>query len=84
MKKYISILSLAVVLILQSCDRSEFVSTPETQISSSGKKTQEKYSPLSNNEDEVGNSQMNKEETGEDDEPRKDKSHWRIPNDTID
>jgi len=83
MKKYISILSLVTAFILQSCDRSEPFSNSEEQILTRGQQTQKRLSTLSDNLSQQVNSQVNNLETGDDDEPRKDKSHWRTSNDTI-
>lgn len=82
MKKYISILSLVTVVIMQSCDRSDLFADPETQVLSEqaivGKVLVAK--PENNNDEDSSN--KDNLETG-DDEPRKDKSHWRIKNDTV-
>lgn len=83
MKKYLSILSLATVFILQSCDRSDLVSDSEEQIITAEKKPLERLSFGSDNTGKDGNQEASNLETGEDEEPRKDKSHWRISNDTV-
>lgn len=83
MKKYISFLSLIAAIALQSCDRSDLsLSTedhtlPRQEISGGGS-----IARSGNNNDEE-NSNTSNFETGDDDEPRKDKSHWRIQNDTV-
>lgn len=83
MKKYISILSLVAALALQSCDRSDLLSNPEEQISNRGEKSKERSTVLDERPSDEDHSLMNKPDTGDDDEPRKDKSHWRTANDTI-
>lgn len=83
MKKYISILSLVIAFIVQSCDRSDLMSNSEEQIFTGRQQTKERSSALYESPSEQGNSQVNNIETGDDDEPRKDKSHWRTSNDTI-
>lgn len=83
MKKYISILSLAAAFALQSCDRSDLIANSEEQIFTRGQKPQEKSSVLFEAPNTAEHSETNNFETGDDDEPRKDKSHWRTPNDTI-
>lgn len=82
MKKYISILSLITAVALQSCDRADPLSNTDEQFPVRGQRSQEKLSALSGNAN-AENTQINKLETGDDDEPRKDKSHWRTSNDTI-
>lgn len=83
MKKYISILSLVTAFALQSCDRSDLVTNSNEQILTRGQKSQEKFSALTETLNPEGHPEMSKPGTGDDDEPRKDKSHWRIPTDTI-
>lgn len=82
MKKYISILSLVTAVALQSCDRSDLLSRSDEQFMARGQRSQERSSALPGNA-HADNAEMNKLETGDDDEPRKDKSHWRVPNDTV-
>lgn len=83
MKKYISFLSLVAAIVLQSCDRSDlYISNedqtlPKQEISGGGS-----FARSGNNNDEE-TSDISNFETGDDDEPRKDKSHWRISNDTV-
>lgn len=84
MKKYISILSLAAAFLLQSCDRSEHLSGSEEESVSAGKSTQLLTEKLQNSSGgEYSSSNKSESETGEDDEPRKDKSHWRQISDTV-
>jgi hypothetical protein len=84
MKKYISILSLSAAFFLQSCDRSDLLSNSEEQIFTRGQKPQGKSSVSSFEAlNTAEHMEINKFETGDDDEPRKDKSHWRTSNDTI-
>lgn len=83
MKKYISFLSLITAVVLQSCDRSDLSSDSEDQILPKQEITGKGSSARSENITEKENSYINKTETGDDDKPRKDKSHWRIQNDTV-
>ena len=85
MKKYISILSLAAAFILQSCDRSEHLYGSGEQISNIGKNTQSRVAETAQHfsEEEYSSSNKSESDTGDDDEPRKDKSHWRLPNDSV-
>ncbi|KFC19703.1 hypothetical protein IO90_10585 [Chryseobacterium sp. FH1] len=59
------------------------MSDPEEQISHRGQKSQARSFVSYEYPSEEDHSVMNKTETGDDDEPRKDKSHWRTANDTI-
>lgn len=86
MKKYISFLSLIAAITLQSCDRSDLILDSEDQIQqrqeTAAKNTNESFARSEDHNDEE-NSNTNNFETGDDEEPRKDKSHWRIQNDTL-
>lgn len=83
MKKYISFLSLIAAIALQSCDRSDLVSSSENENLTKKEITVERSYGRSENIPEAENSSNNKSGTGEDEKPRKDKSHWRIQNDTV-
>ncbi|SEM45149.1 hypothetical protein SAMN05421856_103312 [Chryseobacterium taichungense] len=82
MKKYISILSLIAALFMQSCERSESDLNPtehekikiETLKNKESSKNADVYSEAKGS---------NNFETGDDDEPKKDKQHWRTVRDTI-
>lgn len=89
MKKYISILSLLTVLALQSCERTESgadIENPEnpgnenifkaTENQSSDDDTSTVFSREANGD----NLDL---DTGDDDEPRKDKQHWKTVQDSI-
>lgn len=82
MKKYISFLSLIAAFVLQSCDRSDLSSDSEDQILPKQEIAKEGSFARSENITEAERPYEKKSETG-DDEPRKDKSHWRIQNDTV-
>lgn len=82
MKKYISILSLVTVVVLQSCDRSDLFSDTETQVLSKQAIVGKVWVARAENNNDEDSSNKDNSETG-DDEPRKDKSHWRIKNDTV-
>lgn len=83
MKKYISILSLITAVILQSCERSDLITNSENEILPKTTSATEKKYSRSENDTTSETSSSNNIETGDDDEPRKDKSHWRIQNDSI-
>lgn len=87
MKKYISILSLLTVLILQSCERIDDgadIENPENPGNENIFKATEKQSS-----DEDASTIFSREanednlDTGDDDEPRKDKQHWRNVRDSL-
>jgi len=83
MKKYISLLSLIAAIILQSCDRTSLSSDSEDQILPKQKIAEKGSFTKSENRMKSETSYTNKTDTQDDDEPRKDKSHWRIQNDTV-
>lgn len=83
MKKYISFLSLIVAFVLQSCDRSDLSLNPEDQVLPKQEPTGKGAHARTDSKTEMETSFTNKTKTGDDDEPRKDKSHWRIQNDTV-
>ncbi|MBD3903346.1 hypothetical protein NAL32_02490 [Chryseobacterium sp. Ch-15] len=82
MKKYISILSLITALFIQSCERSESDLNPTDQKQQNMKVQSNKESARIENgiAEEKGSDNM---DTGDDDEPKKDKQHWRMVQDTI-
>lgn len=83
MKKYISILSLITAVILQSCERSDLNTDSENEILPKTTNAAKSIYSRSENDTTSETSSSNNIETGDDDEPRKDKSHWRIQNDSI-
>lgn len=83
MKKYISFLSLIAAFVLQSCDRSDLSLNTEDQVLAKQEITAKEPLAIPENKIEAETSYTNNRETGDDDEPRKDKSHWRIQNDTV-
>jgi len=82
MKKYISLLCISAAFGMQSCERNESVSNVSEQI-------QERNKVQSNKESSRVQNILNEEEgyenkeTGDDDEPKRDKQHWRIVRDTV-
>ena len=76
-------LSLIAAIALQSCDRSDLVSSSENENLKKKEITVERSYGRSKNIPEAESSSNNKIETGEDEKPHKDKSHWRIQNDTV-
>ena len=82
MKKYISLLSLTAAFFMQSCERSDndFNITEQKNL----KIEVQNY----NESEKIGNKESGESDsenldTGDDDEPKKDKQHWRIVKDTI-
>jgi len=82
MKKYISILMLAPVLGMLSCDRE----TTNNEMSGDNvqhigyKSNQHKTVSAKSPEAQVDSASK---ETGDDDEPQDDKQHWKVSNDSI-
>lgn len=82
MKKYISILMLAPVLGMVSCDRE----TTNTEMSEDNvqriqyKSNQHKAESERSPEAQVDSASK---ETGDDDEPQDDKQHWKVPIDSV-
>jgi len=82
MKKYISILMLAPVLGMVSCDRE----TTNTEMSEDNvqriqyKSNQYKAESARGPEAQVDSASK---ETGDDDEPQDDKQHWKVPIDSV-
>lgn len=86
MKKYIKILGLATIIILQSCEISERDMHSENPQEISKKILKEKDVLETTKKDGSSNKNSQNTDTGDDDdddEPRRDKSHWRIVQDTI-
>lgn len=83
MKNYIFILSLAAAMLLQACDRSEALSSTDETINLKITQARSAASAVPDDPAMASPSDQNSLETGDDDEPRKDKSHWRIPTDSI-
>lgn len=82
MKKYISILSLAAAFFLQSCERSYSDLDEQKQDNPNLKISNHKeFSKTQNSTSD--NNNINNFKIGDDDEPPRDKQHWRIVNDTI-
>lgn len=87
MKKYISILSLLTVLILQSCeiiDDGADTENPEKPLKKDFLRATEKQSS-DDDASTVFSKESNEDnlDTGDDDEPRKDKQHWRAVRDYL-
>jgi len=79
MKKYISLLNLIAAFLMLSCDRSESIVEPEgktTEITSHREAATEENNIYQENND-------NNLEKGDEEEPKKDKQHWRTVNDTV-
>ncbi|MCL1689434.1 hypothetical protein [Elizabethkingia anophelis] len=82
MKKYLSILSLASVLFMCSCERDDSDWNNPQQKEQSPVMQKHKISALNKS----SNSQASREEeekTNDDDEPKRDKQHWRVKKDTV-
>ncbi|WDF45388.1 hypothetical protein PQ459_10815 [Chryseobacterium sp. KACC 21268] len=82
MKKYISLICITAVFGLQSCERNESVSNVSEQIQERNEVQSIKESARVQNALTEKESYENKE-TGDDDEPKRDKQHWRIVRDTV-
>ena len=81
MKKYIKILGLLIVLLVQSCERSstDLISDPKSEASIHVNEiTQRTFSRESTADSGIDNL-----DTDDKEEPKRDKSHWRIAKDTI-
>ena len=81
MKKYISILSLASVLFMFSCERDVSDLNNPQQKEQSTKLQSQKISTQNKNSatEEIDQDQAAKD----DEEPKRDKQHWRIKKDTV-
>ena len=84
MKKYISIVFVTAVIVLQSCERTDSIYSSENEFISQNKISDEAllYKSEDSASDSTSSNQIDTGE-GEDEEPRKDKSHWRIKTDTV-
>jgi hypothetical protein len=81
MKKYISILGVVTVSVLESCERNDSGMTEsDDQDQSAVNYQRESISPENVPSDEAGAAGFR--ETGDDDPP-KDKQHWKTVNDTL-
>lgn len=81
MKKYIKILGLLIVLLVQSCERSstDLISDTESETSIHVNEiTQRTFS-----KEGTADSGIDNLDTDDKEEPKRDKSHWRIAKDTI-
>lgn len=82
MKKYISILMLAPVLGMVSCDRETTNNEmPEDNVQRTRyNSNQHKTEYARSQEAQVDSASK---ETGDDDEPQDDKQHWKVPTDSV-
>jgi hypothetical protein len=78
MKKYISLLSIASAFLMQSCERSDS-DVKITQQRNQNMKTLSHKKTVKTEE----TSTTSTSETDTEDEPKRDKQHWRIIKDTI-
>lgn len=83
MKKYISLLGLAAVLGMQSCDREETYHAglnhiPHKMEGSDTRRASEAANKMRN---QTGS--RSRDTGNDDDEPKRDKQHWRTSNDPI-
>ena len=85
MTKYISIFSLITALLMQSCERSDSDLNSESLQENTKPITlkKEKVEVKDTNWSTAKDSDTDNLDTGDDDEPRRDKQHWRISQDTI-
>lgn len=84
MKKYISIFSLLSVFLIISCERSSDLEDEiqETKITNSAKIFNNDWAAAENESSESNSSELDNLDTGDDDEPRRDKQHWRVVSDS--
>ncbi|MDP9955066.1 hypothetical protein J2X97_000703 [Epilithonimonas hungarica] len=83
MKKYISILMLAPVLGMVSCDRETTNNEmPEDNVQRTQYKSNQ-YQTESRRSQEAQVDSASKKDTGDDDEPQDDKQHWKVPTDSV-
>ncbi|NML56775.1 hypothetical protein [Chryseobacterium cheonjiense] len=82
MKKYISVLMLAPVVLMLSCDRDNVNNQMphENRHNVEFRRNQHQAEPASAREEQAGSESK---ETGDDDEPQDDKQHWKAHNDSI-
>lgn len=89
MKKHITILSLIAIVALQSCERTDSVADAEYLEKPVEKKVMKAFEKQSSDNDNITVFSREADEdnldldTGDDDEPRKDKQHWRTVQDSI-
>ncbi|WP_312902726.1 hypothetical protein [Chryseobacterium taichungense] len=82
MKKYISILVLATVLGMVSCDRATANNEiPEDNVQSIHYKSNQHQTESARSPETQVDSAL--KETGDDDEPQDDKQHWKVPIDSV-
>ncbi|MCY0970849.1 hypothetical protein [Chryseobacterium wangxinyae] len=84
MKKYIKILGLAAIVPIQSCEGSAGEIIPEKPEDHSVKFIEKESLLKTNSKESLQDPNISGIDTGDDDdEPKRDKSHWRIAEDTI-
>lgn len=85
MKKYISIFSLITALFMQSCERSDSGINSDSLLENAKPVSlkKEKVEVKDTNKSTAKGSDIDHLDTGDDDEPRRDKQHWRTSLDTI-
>lgn len=86
MKKYISIFNLLSVLIITSCERSSDLDAEIENLkpTPNGSISYNNFTPSARQESSTPEiSDLNNLDTGDDDEPRRDKQHWRIATDSV-
>ena len=79
MKKYISLLSIASAFLMQSCERSD----SDVKITQQRNQNMKTLSHKKTVKIEETNATATSETDTKDDEPNRDKQHWRIIKDTI-
>lgn len=81
MKKYISILSLFTAFLMQSCESSDSDFNTTEQKELNNEVPNRESSRIENNV--LKKNDSDQLDSGDDDEPKRDKQHWRITQDTI-
>lgn len=84
MKKYISIFSLLSAFLMISCERSSDLEseTQETKIINEVKNYDNNSASARSESSNPDISDLDNLDTGDDDEPRRDKQHWRVSSDS--
>lgn len=85
MKKYISLLSLAAALSMQSCDREDPSTENMNHIQNrmESQSIQQIFAPANTKRDQTGTGSQETGDDDNDDEPKRDKQHWRVDNNSI-
>lgn len=85
MKKYISIFSLLSVFLITSCEHSSDLEAEiqEIKIANNAKVINNDCATARDESSKSNSSDIDNLDTGDDDEPRRDKQHWRVISDSV-